>query len=244
MNTLKTTLGGAMALALSAGAMASDFNVEIGGSYVDFDFTKGYGADATVFFQPVSIQQGPFAEAPFINRASNLGAAYLRQKDGDFDVYTLGGEFYIDDLYIAANYSRFSNGFSLNDYGVRLGYMVADNTRVTVGYNRQELPFGFDIDRYTVGAKHLMLLTADTALSLEADIGIADADKNRFTYDLAADYYLTRSFSLGARYSGIGSDDQWGVGTRFFFTPRFSAGAEYTRDSGDDIFALRLAARF
>jgi len=244
MNTLKTTLGGAIALAFSAGAMASDFNVEIGGQYVDFDFTKGYGADVTVFFQPVSIQQGPFAEAPFINRASNLDVAYLREEDGNFDIYNVGGEFYVDDVYVAASYSRFSNGFSLDDYSMRLGYMLADNTRVTVGYDRQDMPFGSNIDIYTVGFKQLTLLSADTALNLEADIGIADADKSRFAYNVSADYYLTRSFSLGARYSGVGSDDQWGVGTRFFFTPRFSAGAEYTRDSGDDIFALRLAARF
>lgn len=244
MNTFKTTLGGALAIGLCAGAMASDFNVEVGGQYIDFDASSAYGADISVFFQPVSIEQGPFAEAGFLNRASNISAAYLREKDGDFNVYGIGGEFYFDDFYLAISYGRITNGSSLNNYGVRVGYMLAENTRAHIGFERTDLGFFGDLDTYSIGVKHVVSLSADTAVNLEGAIGIADNGSNDFFYDFRADYYLSRSFGLGARFSGVESDNEWGLGARYFFTPRFSAGAEYSRASGDDTIALRLAARF
>jgi hypothetical protein len=244
MKTKIVSLAGAIGLALSANAMASDYSVEIGGQYVDFDFTEAWGADATIYFQPIQTGKGPLAEAAFLNRASNVSFAYLREKNGNFDVPAVGAEFYFGNYYLAANYTHFSNGFSINDYGIRGGLMVAENTRATLGYNRTELPFGIDLDTYTVGIKHLMLLDGNTALSLEGDVGMARNGSSEFAYALQADYYLSPGFSLGARYSGIGSDDEWGLGTRYFFTPRVSGGLEYTRADGDDIYGLRLAARF
>lgn len=244
MNTKIVSLAGAIGIALSAGAMASDYNAEIGIQYVDFDVSHAWGADATIYFQPVSTGRGPLAEAPFINRAGNVNFAYLREKDGEFDVPAVGGEFYFGDYYLAANYTRFSNGFKLNDYGVRGGMMVAENTRITLGYNRVEAPFGADLDIFTAGLKHVLLLDGGTALNIEGEAGVARNGGSEFVYALQADYYFNPSFSLGARVSGVGSDNEWGLGTRYFFTPRVSGGLEYTRSEGDDIFGVRLAARF
>jgi hypothetical protein len=244
MNKKIVSLAGAIGLALSAGVAASDYSFELGGQYVDFDFTEAWGADATVYFQPVQTGNGPLAEAPFLNRASNVSFAYLREKNGNFDVPAVGAEFYFGNYYLAANYTRFSNGFSINDYGIRGGLMVAESTRATIGYNRSELPFGIDLDTYTVGLKHLMLLDGNTALNLEGEVGVARNGSSEFAYAVQADYYLNPRFSLGGRYSGIGSDDEWGLGTRYFFTPRVSGGLEYTRADGNDIYGLRLAARF
>lgn len=244
MNKKIVSLAGAIGLALSAGAAASDYNFELGGQYVDLDVAEAWGADATIYFQPVRTGSGPLAEAAFLNRASNVSFSYLRERSGDFDVPAVGAEFYFGDFYLAANYTRFSNGFKLNDYGVRAGMMLAEHTRATVGYNRTELPFGIDLDTYTVGLKHVMMLDGSSALNLEGEVGLARNGSSEFAYSVQADYFFNRSFSLGARYSGIGSDDEWGVGTRYFFTPRFSGGLEYSRADGSDIFGVRLAARF
>lgn len=244
MNKTIVSLAGAISMALSAGAIASDYNFEIGGQYVDFDFTEAWGADAAIYFAPVQPGTGPLAEAAFLDRASNVNFAYLREKNGDFELPAVGAEVYFGDYYLAANYSRFSNGFSLNEYGVRAGMMLGQSTRATVGYDRTELPFGIDLDSYTVGLKHVMMLAGNTALNLDGEVGVARNGSNDFIYNLQADYYFSPSFSLGARYSGIESDDEWGFGTRYFFTPRISGGLEYTRIDSDDIFGLRVAARF
>lgn len=244
MNKKIVSLAGAIGLALSAGAVASDYNVELGGQYVDFDFAEAWGADATIYFKPVQAGNGPLAEAAFLNRAGNVNFAYLRETSGDFNLPAVGAEAYFGNYYLAANYARFSNGIKLNDYGIRVGMMLGQNTRGTVGYNRTELPFGIDLDSYTVGIKHVMMLAGNTALNLEGEAGVVDNGSSDFIYNFQADYYFTPSFSLGARYSGIESDDEWGLGTRYFFTPRVSGGLEYSRADGDDIFGLRVAARF
>lgn len=235
----------AMGMALSTGAMAADsFNFEVGGQYIDFDVTEAWAVDTTVFFQPVSAARGPLAEAGFLNRASNLSLAYLRQKNGDFDSASIFAEFYADDWYFSANYNRFSNGFTLDDFGLQVGLMVDENTRATIGYNRSEVLFGSDLDIYSVGLKHVTMLNGDTALNLEGEVGWATNGSDDIAYNLQADYYLNRNFSFGARYRGIGSDDEWGLGTRYFFTPNFSGGLEYTRVDSSDVIAARIAARF
>lgn len=244
MNKNVLSLAGAIGLALSAGAMASDYRVELGGQYVDFDFTEAWGADATIHFEPVQTGNGPLAEAAFLSRASNVGFAYLREDDDNFDISSIGTEIYAGNFYLAASYSRFSNGFELNDYGIRVGMMLGQNTRATVGYNRSEFPFDFNLDSYTVGLKHVMMLAGNTALNLEGEAGIVDDSGSDLIYSFQADYYFSPSFSLGARYSGIESDDEWGLGARYFFTPRISGGLEYSRVDSDDIFGLRVAARF
>jgi len=244
MNNKVFSIATALGLTLSAAATASDFRTELGAQYIDLDGAEAWGADASFYFEPVSTGTGPLAEAPFLNRASNFSLSYLRDTDGDFSIPAAGLEVYAGDFYLAASYSRFSNGITLNDFGARAGMMVAENTRVTLGYDNVELPFGFDLDIYTVGAKHLMLLDGDSALNLEGEFGVARNGSSEFAYAVQADYYFNRAFSIGARYSGVESDDQWGLGTRYFFTPRVSGGLEYNRADGDDAFGLRLAARF
>lgn len=122
--------------------------------------------------------------------------------------------------------------------------MLGDGTRVTAGFERTELPFGLDLDVYTLGVKHLVQFAGNSALNLEAEAGVARNGGNEFAYQLGADYYFNRLFSVGAQYAGVGSDDSWGLRAGYFFTPRVSAGVEYSREDGDNAFGLRLAARF
>ncbi len=244
MNKTISAIGAACALAAASTAWAENYQTEIGGQFLDLDGTRLWGGDATLFLKQVDTRQGPLAEAAFTDRASNIGVAYLRERSGDFDLAAVTGEFYVGNAYFAARYGRLSNGFKLNEYGVRGGLMVARNTRVTAGYDRVEAPFGSDLDIWSVGAKHLMNLAGDTALNLEGEIGVARNGGSDLYYSVQADYYLSRSLSLGARYSGVESDDEWGLGARLFFTPRISGGVEYTRANSDNIYGLRLAARF
>ena len=244
MNKKVVSLAGAISLALSAAAAASDYQFELGGEYQDLDVAKAWSADFRWYFQPVTLGTGPLAEAAFLNRASNIGLGYLRDTKGDFDAFGINAEAYFGDFYLASKYNRVSFAASFDNYGLTVGRMLGDRTRVTLGFERTELPFDQNFDIYALGVKHLAQFAGNTALNLEAEAGVARNGSSEFAYQLGADYYLNRMLSIGAKYGGVGSDDGWGLRARYFFTPRVSAGVEYSREDGDNTYGFRLSARF
>lgn len=241
----KTSVGLVMA-SVSVAASASDYSVEGGLSWWDFEGDNALGADLTVYFSPVAVSgDRPLAEAGFLSQAGNLSINYARDTDGDFDLIEGALELYVDNFYAAIGAARFSNGFDLDSYGVRGGWMLGPATRLSGGWERIETGDGADIDRYTVGAKHVASLGGGRAINIEGELGAADNGDAKFTYNLKADYYFNSALSLGGRYDGIGSEDRYGLGSRYFFTRMLSGEAEWLRDdNNDNIFQLRLGARF
>jgi hypothetical protein len=231
---------------LTAAATASDYTVEGGLSWWDLEGNTAWGGDITVYFSPVIYSNDrPLAEARFLSRAGNLSINYARDTGGDFDLIDGSLELYVDDFYAAIGASRFSNDFDVDSYGLRGGWMITPATRLTGGWERIESSDQTDIDRYTLGAKHVTLLGGGRAINIEGDLGAADNGDTKFTYNLKADYYFSPAFSLGGRYDGIGSEDRYGLGTRYFFTPMLSGEIEWLRDDNrDDTFQLRLGTRF
>ena len=246
----KTYLALAVAAALSAThgvAQAQDYNVELGISYIDFDIEgvvddSALEFDATFHFDTVNTAGRPLAEAAFLGRNNNVFASYLTYDDEDLDAFILGGEFWLEDIYLAAAYeSESSDTYVTEDsYAVSLGYMLGDGFLVGVGYEDGDER---EHETVSVGAKYVGQL-GENFINVEGDLAVTDGDK---VLSLAADYFFTHGFGAGLRL--VESDESgvktaYGVGARYFFTPTISAEAEYLTQDDDKILGLRVAGRF
>ena len=246
MNKKPHMLIGAAALGISSLAMATDYSFELGGSWFDLEYGSAWGTDFTWHFDPVRSGRGPLEQAGFLNRSSNLRLDYLRDTDGDFHAVAGTLELYLEGFYVGAGASRFSNGFDIDSYSLRGGWMTGPNTRVTGNWDRIEAPFGSDIDIFSVGVKHVQLLGGGTAFHIDTELGAATNGDTEVAYALRADYYPMPEFGFGLRTFGIGSDNDYGFGARYFFTPQISGEFEWLRHdaTSDDTVQFRLGARF
>lgn len=255
MNIKRNMTGSALALAVAVAlaapgvALAQDYQFEGGLSYISIDPDFGssdsaLGIDLAWYLEPVRTGNLPLAAAAFYTRANNVYASYVTFDDLDLNVLGLGGEFYVDRLYLAAEYMRFSNGGSSDDFGVAIGYVPVDGLRVAARYVFADVGG----DAYGVDLKYVTQLAGDTAFGLDASAEFLDDDFDSKSYSLGADYYFNPSFSLGARmvYSDddFGSDTAWGAGAKYFFTPTISGEIEYLSGDSADTLGLRIAARF
>ena len=236
----KTFLALAVAAACSfhGVAQAQDYQVEVGLSYIDFDGDDhAIGVDGTFYLDQVQTAGRPLAEAAFMGRNNNIFAAYFSRDKADVDLFMLGGEFWINNFYLAGAYGDL-DGDSL--YEVALGYMVSDNLLVSASYYD-----GDEIEEETIAlrAKYVTQL-GNNFVNLEAEVSDTDGDTG---IALLGDYFFTNEFSAGVRVADTGVSGEktvYGLGARYFFTPTISGELEYlTQDSVDEI-TVRLAARF
>lgn len=239
----------AVALAASGAAQAQDYQFEGGLSYINLDPDFGssdsaLGIDVIWHFEPVRVGNLPLAAAAFYNRNSNVTASYLTFDDIDLDLLTLGTEVYYQRYYFGAEYLRFSNGSSSDDFELALGYVPVDGLRFAARY----LIADVGDDAWTVDVKYVKPLAGGTALGLDASAQFADDSADTQVYSFSGDYYFNQAFSLGARVvytdNDFDSDTAWGAGAKYFFTPRVSAELEYLDSDLAEMVAVRVAARF
>ncbi len=245
-------LGAVAAGGMSASAFAQNFQFEGGLNYlyVDPEFGQSddaFGIDGTFHFAPVQTAGRPLAEAGFLTRSSNLSASYFSFDRADLDILTLGGEYYVDNLYFAAEYQRNDNGFSTNDWTARVGFLTATGLRLAAGFGRVDNGVEKE-NAFSVDAKHVMQMVGDAALNLEASFTYIDDDFDSTETDLTVDYYFTHHFSAGVNFTyehnDVFNEAVWTVGARHFFTPVISGEAAYSTNGDDDVFGLRVAMRF
>ena len=237
------------AVALPGTAQAQPYDFEGGLSYIDFspDFgpsDSAIGLDLAWYWDGVRTAGLPLQEAAFYGRAGNVHFGYLTFDKADFDVTVLGAEYYIDRLYLAADYVRFSNGDSSDDFVLGIGYVPVDGLRLAARYVIADL----GDDAISLEAKYVGLLAGGTAWGLEGNVEFVDDDFDTTFFNLAGDYYFNPALSVGLRFSYVdddfGSDSGWGIGAKYFFTPAFSGEIEYFDEDFGDTIAVRIAARF
>ncbi|MBZ2189848.1 putative porin [Alcanivorax sp. JB21] len=242
----KTYLALAVAAALSAASgvvQAQDYNVEIGASYIDFDGDDhALKLDATFHFETVNTAGRPLAEAAFMGRNNNVSAFYATRDDADIDRFAIGGEFWLDDIYLSATYMDESgdNSDDESSYELRVGYMVGDDFLVSLGYEDGDER---DDETISLAAKYVGQI-GDNFINVEGGIASTDGDN---LFSLAGDYYFTREFSAGLRLAESdvsGVKTRYGIAARYFVTPTISGEIEYLTQDSVDEFTLRVAARF
>jgi len=237
----KTYLAVAIAAAFAAQGVvhAQDYQMEAGLSYVDFDGDETViGLDFTYHFETVSTNGRPLAESAFLGRNSNVSATYATFDEADVDAFSVGVEYWFDDIYTSAEYTDIDGD---GDYELRLGYMLDDGFLVYLGLNDGDSYV--DKSDLVFGTKYVAKM-GDNFVNLQAELTTNDGDN---FVDLTADYFFTNEFSAGIRVSESdldGDKTEFGIGARYFFTPTISGEVEYsTKDSADTI-GLRVAARF
>ncbi len=230
----KLAIASALLSTLAITGTANAYQAEVGASAGMIDPDHGstagtYGVDGTFYFKPVQTRNAPLAEAAYLDRASNVNAQYQYSKVDDAKIhnYGVGVEYFVpnSDFYLSGNVGRQDvkvKHYGKDDttlYSAEVGYMPAPGFLVAVGAK------GYDNDRKdgvdpTIRAKYVTTLSNGKDINLEAGAAFGDLDE----YNLAADYYIDKSFSVGADYysNDLTDNQEFGINARKFFTPQVS----------------------
>lgn len=230
--TLATALFAATASLVTMNANAYQFEVGAGAGYIDPD-NGGSGSqfdlNGTYYFNPVQDKNAPLAEAAFVNRASNVsvGANFADRGNVDDNTYGAGVEYFVpnSDFYLGGNISQnevsvdgSNRDFDTTYYAAEVGYLPVPNLLVAVGVKGYDNDVDDGVDP-TIRAKYVTQLGGKD-VNLEAGASFGDLDE----FNLAADYYLDKTFSVGADYytNDITDQSEFGVKARKFVNQQTS----------------------
>ncbi|MNR79131.1 hypothetical protein D3C71_1417160 [compost metagenome] len=232
----KLAIASALLSALAITGTAHAYQAEVGASAGLIDPDNGsssgsFGVDGTYYFNPVQTRNAPLAEAAFLDRASNVNAKYQYDEVGNDERhrYGVGAEVYIpnSDFYVSGNVGRddikFDRGGDFDEtvYGAEVGYLPAPGLLIAAGLKGYDNDYDDGVDP-TLRAKYVTSLSNGKDINLEAGAGFGDLDE----YNLAADYFIDKTLSLGLDYYSkdrdYGDTNEFGINARKFFTPQVS----------------------
>lgn len=230
----KLAIASALLSALAVTGTANAYQAEVGASAGLIDPDNGsssgsFGVDGTYYFNPVQTRNSPLAEAAFLDRASNVNAQFNYDEVGDDEVtkYGVGAEYYVpnSDFYVSGNIARqdveFSDGgdFDTTLYGAEIGYLPAPGLLIAAGLKGYDNDYDDGVDP-TLRAKYVTTLSNGKAINLEAGAAFGDLDE----FNLAADYFIDKSLSVGADYysNDLNDNSEFGVSARKFFNQQVS----------------------
>jgi hypothetical protein len=247
-----------------AAALADDYRFDIKGAFDratpsddffgDFDTTRLAGS---WYFAPVSTDGRPLAEAAFLGRASSVDVslAHYTAFERDLSGQAASVSYYIPGtmLYAAAGARHLEFPTILNSAGASgldddtnwfgtIGIAPLDGLLVTTSLGEG----GYQPN---IAARYVGKLPNDHFYA--GSVSILDPDGGDTAYKIDFDYYLDRTFSLGAGYRtfNLGADvytlgrNQWEIRAEKFLSSSWAVGASaYTAD-GADGFGLHVTWR-
>ena len=230
----KLAIASALLSALAVTSTANAYQAEIGASagLIDPDHggTSGsYGVDGTFYFNPVQTRNAPLAEAAYLDRASNVKAGYQYNEVGDDKVhnYGIGAEYYLpnSNFYFSGDVGRqdiklkHAGDLDTTLYSAEVGYLPAPGFLIAVGLKGYDNDHKDGVDP-TIRAKYVTQLSNGKDINLEAGGAFGDLDE----YNLAADYFIDKTFSIGLDYynNDLNDNNEFGIKARKFFTPQVS----------------------
>lgn len=261
----KTYLAMAVAAAsfVATPAIAQDYQMEAGLSYISLDKDSGgsdsaIGVDFTYNLEQVSTAGKPLAEAAWLNRNNNVGLGFTTVDKADRDIINLNGEFWLDDIYLAADVDRWDGknfvGDSDDDIDLQVsaGFMVNEGLLAYAKVNKNTSVY--DKTGFGLGAKYVADLGANF-VNLEGELNSIDSNME---INVAGDYYLSNELSVGLSLSALNLDDKYklfmddklevGINAKYFFLPNAYGSLEYVLNNDhtdkDSAIGLRIAARF
>lgn len=227
---ITSALLSALAVAGTANAYQAEVGLSAGLTDPDHGSTTGlYGVNGTAYFKPVQVRNAPLAEAAYLDRASNVKAQYSYSKvdDAKLHDYSLGAEYFIpnSDFYASAEIGRkdiklkHASNLNTTTYAAEVGYLPIPGMLIAVGAK------GFDNDDISrtspsLRAKYVTEISNGQDVNFEAG---ATFGKTR-EYNVAADYYLDKTLSLGADFYKNNSLDnrEYGIKANKFFNQQVS----------------------
>ncbi|OTG69485.1 putative porin [Acinetobacter sp. ANC 4470] len=233
----KLAIASAVLSALVLTGTAHAYQAEVGASAAYLDPDNGgsgnaFGVNGTYYFNPVQTRNAPLAEAAFLDRASNVNAhaTFADRGDVDDNTYGIGAEFYVpnSDFYVSGDISQneveVSTPLGKFDadttyYAAEVGYLPAPGLLIAAGVK------GYDNDNEdgvdpTLRAKYVTQLSNGKDINLEAGAAFGDLDE----YNLAADYFIDKTLSIGADYynNDLRDQSEFGINARKFFNQQVS----------------------
>ena len=118
---------------------------------------------------------------------------------------------------------KFDRGGDFDEtvYGAEVGYLPAPGLLIAAGLKGYDNDYDDGVDP-TLRAKYVTSLSNGKDINLEAGAGFGDLDE----YNLAADYFIDKTLSLGVDYYSkdrdYGDTNEFGINARKFFTPQVS----------------------
>jgi hypothetical protein len=221
----------------SAAAVAAPYQIEVGANYLHFDADNGgsdgaFGVRAEYHFAPVQTTNHPLAEAAFLERSTNV---YVAASE-DFDVLSLGGELYIPNtmFYVSADVTRTDFNGSDTTVSGALGVMPIDGLLVRTEFTED----GYDANI------HLKYVTAIGAVNyLNVEAAYQDTDFDDYL-SISADFYIDRTFSVGAGYADEFGTDVFSLRARKFFTNEISGELELSDSDWGTGILVGASVRF
>ncbi|MBY5993001.1 putative porin [Ferrimonas balearica] len=247
-------------LLLPAAAAQADFqhqaSVALGTSSDDFGDGLVQSRYA-YYFAPVQVGDAPYRLNTFLSPQSTLRVSY--GFDSNVDLYGVGGTFHSEGGWLAgADYGRLEVfGSTTDSLSLALGYDFQPGQRVTARYATLDREWGFDSSTYSIDYLGYFDLASTAGIAVNAGWAHTEYDgvgRDNDNLTLAAAWYLTQSWYLGADYlyfdDGGDSDDTWVLSTGYWwqFADHFALTADLSRflDSGASGVAINLGfqARF
>ena len=254
----KLAIASALLSALAVTGTANAYQAEVGASAGLIDPDNGsssgsFGVDGTYYFNPVQTRNSPLAEAAFLDRASNVNAQFNYDEVGDAEAtkYGVGAEYYVpnSDFYVSGNVARqdieYPNGadFDTTLYGAEIGYLPAPGLLIAAGLKGYDNDYDDGVDP-TLRAKYVTTLSNGKAINLEAGAAFGDLDE----FNLAADYFIDPSLSVGADYynNDLNDNSEFGVSARKFFNQQVSLEGRvgFGEVTSNDYNKFGLAAKY
>lgn len=235
---------------------------------------------ATYYFSKVDPGNYPYEEAAFMSRSSGIGIDYTEttiesQLGGSVDPvsyglnvfyaspnhpYVIGGSVSESELDSGSGFI----GSETQTYSISPGYFLRHNLLLNTSFTMSETKYGgggtFDYDSAALLAKWLNVMPSGATYNFIAGVVRSNYDSTYYGSShstsilLSGDYYITRSFSVGASVSVADSSDSdsnatsYGLSSSWFITPRLFtklSGIKYNGDSADsDNVSLTLGMRF
>ncbi|ARD24085.1 putative porin [Shewanella japonica] len=198
------------------------------------------------YIKPVSQDNGPYALNGFLAQTTNIGAGYSMFDDADTDTVRIDGTYVFDSKwFVGAEYNRFEIGdFSGNLYQFEAGYYFNDSSKVAAFYVD-----GSDDFESFYGAEIRSFLAFETTTGIDLGAMWTHTD-NDDIFNLNADWYVTKAWSVGLGYVDDGSDNDFAAKTAYWLrmSDAFSATFEVSKvlDSDVDGFgaSIGIVGRF
>ncbi|AXY58157.1 putative porin [Acinetobacter chinensis] len=245
----------ALAAALTASfGVAHAYQAEINAGYekTDFDDSESgdlYSFGGKYYLNSVETKNAPLAEAAFVNKASNVGAAYSKYSEDDegfefkIESYGVSGEFFIPDsqFYVSGSLNKSKVTVEIEEgkasdsntgYALEAGYLPVDGLLIAAGISKE------NIDAANAGQEGMTRTFSRFA---------SDADDTAFTL---RGKYVTQIGNNYVNFEGLssfGDETYYQLGADLYIDPTLSVGASFadsTMDDFDTIFGVRAQKFF
>lgn len=242
--------------ALSANAQDS-FTSEVTASMFKIEEVRVYALSGSYYFDAVSTDSGPLAEAVFLNRVNSVRGNFTRNEtkyasggvsSSAFEInsWSLGGTYHFENsgLFLSADVAHI-NGDNAAGYGLSGGYYLSDDWTVSVGTSFDE---DLEYQGFGIATKKLVDIGDGTFVNLEAAYN--KPDEGRSNYLVKADYYFNKRLSLGLSHAWEREFDRGSsaLNGQWFINDNLSITAQITdtdvRGDSETGYGLGVKARF